>query len=63
LSASICIANPGELIEGAFRAVLLGNIFHTGQAACKRHARHVDGRHLSRKHRLKLIPRLNTFDD
>jgi len=34
-----------------------------GEAARERHARHVDGRHLSQKHGLELIPRLNTFHD
>jgi hypothetical protein len=33
------------------------------EAAGECHARHVDGRHLGRKHCLELIPRLNTFDD
>jgi hypothetical protein len=52
-----------ELIESPFRTVLLGNGFNFGEAAGECHARHVDGRHLGRKHCLELIPRLNTFDD
>jgi hypothetical protein len=64
LSASICNRKrAGELIESPFRAVLLGNVVYTGEAAGECHARHVDGRHLGRKHCLELIPRLNTFDD
>src|SRR6266480_3216889 len=53
----------GEFIESAYRAVLLGNVIYMGEAAGECHARHVDGRHLGRKHCLELIPRLNTFDD
>jgi hypothetical protein len=52
-----------EFIESAFRAVLLGNVVYMGEAAGECHARHVDGRHLGRKHCLELIPRLNSFDD
>ena len=51
------------LLESPFRTVLLGNGFNFGEAAGECHARHVDGRHLGRKHCLELIPRLNTFDD
>jgi hypothetical protein len=50
-------------VESAFRAVLLRDVSDTAEPACKCHACDVDGRHLGRKHRLELIPRLNTFDD
>jgi hypothetical protein len=46
----------GELIKSPFRTVLLGNRFNFGEAASERHAHHVDGRHLGRKHQHEIEP-------
>jgi hypothetical protein len=54
---------PGELVEGGLGAVLLRDIVDVRQASGERHRGHVDRRHLSAKHRLDLIPRLDPFDD
>ena len=50
-----------ELVEGVLSAVLLRDNVNVGEAPSEGHRRVVDGRHLSRKHRLDLIARLNAL--
>ena len=46
----LCCKSPGELIEGALRAILLGDIFHIGEPTRECHGRHVNSGHLRGKH-------------
>ena len=52
----------GELIEGALRAVLLRDVVHMSEPAREGHGRVVNSGHLSREHRLHLVPRLYALD-
>jgi hypothetical protein len=51
----LCCKGPGELIEGAFRAVLLRRIFHIGELTRECHGRHVNSGHLRGKHGFHLV--------
>ena len=53
---------PGELGEGAHRAVSLWDILDVIETARQGHGRHVHGGHLRREHGFQLIPRLHAFD-
>jgi len=52
---------PGELVESAFRAVLLRDIFHIGEPTRESHGRHVNSGHLRRKHGFYLVFWLRAF--
>src|SRR5436309_6520846 len=52
---------PGELVESAFRAVLLRGIFHIGEPTREFHRRHMNSGHLRRKHGFHLVFWLRAF--
>src|SRR5258708_29564555 len=52
---------PGELVESAFRAVLLRDIFHIGEPTRESHGRGVNSSHLRRKHGFYLVFWLRAF--
>jgi len=52
-----------ELVEGVLSALLLRDNVNVGEAPSEGHRRVVDRGHLSRQHRLDLIPWLDPLDD
>lgn|GEM_PF-3878206 len=57
-----CIG-PRQLVKRALGAVLLLYGLDAVEASRKRHSGHMNNSHLSRKHGLKLVSRIDIFDD
>src|SRR5262249_42745095 len=54
---------PGQLIESAFRTILLRDGLTVPEPTRERHRRHLNGSHLGRQQGFDLVPRLHPFDN